>query len=204
MRTAPARDVSAAVQARADIRAGRHTGPTSGLAPGFAQANLVVLPHSYALDFLRFCVRNPKPCPLLDVTETGSPCPEALAPDADLRSDVPRYRVFADGECIDEPTDVHRYWRADLVAFLLGCSFTFEWALAAAGIPLAHQRRAHQRADVRDRPALCAGRTVPRSDGGLDASDAARRSGPRRAGDVALPGDARRPYSGRSDRPGHR
>lgn len=141
MRTVAARDVTAAARARADIRAGRHTGPTSGLAPGFAQANLVVLPEAYALDFLRFCVRNPKPCPVLDVTETGSACPDALAPDADLRSDVPRYRVFADGECIDEPNDVNRYWRADLVAFLLGCSFTFEWALTAAGIPLAHQRQ---------------------------------------------------------------
>ncbi len=127
------------VAARARIRAGDHRGPTSGLAPGFAQANLVVLPADDAVDFLRFCVRNPKPCPLLEVTDTGSPVPTTLAPDADLRTDVPRYRVFREGRLVDEPTDVTDYWRDDLVAFLRGCSFTFEWALVAAGLPVAHQ-----------------------------------------------------------------
>ena len=125
--------------ARSRIRIGQHTGPTSGLAPGFAQANLVILAEADALDFLRFCVRNPKPCPLLEVTDGGSIHPTTLAPSADLRTDVPRYRVFRDGELVDEPTDVVSYWRDDLVAFLLGCSFTFEWALAAAGLRLAHQ-----------------------------------------------------------------
>ena len=134
---APASD--AAVAARACIRSGGHSGSTSGLAPGFAQANLVVLPADDALDFLRFCVRNPKPCPVLEVTDTGSPRPTSLAPDADLRTDLPRYRVFRHGQLVDEPTDVLRYWRDDFVAFLLGCSFTFEWALASAGLPLAHQ-----------------------------------------------------------------
>ena len=133
------RTVESALAARARIRSGDHVGPTSGLAPGFAQANLVVLPAEDALDFVRFCVRNPKPCPLLEVTDTGSPRPTTLAPDADLRTDLPRYRVFRAGEFADEPTDVTRYWRDDLVGFLLGCSFTFEWALAAAGLPLAHQ-----------------------------------------------------------------
>ena len=128
-----------AVTARARIRAGEHAGPTSGLAPGYAQANLVVLPVDDALDFLRFCVRNPKPCPVLEVTDTGSARPKFLAPDADLRTDLPRYRVFRDGELVDEPTDLMQHWRNDLVAFLLGCSFTFEWALASAGLPLAHQ-----------------------------------------------------------------
>ena len=127
--------------ARSRIRIGEHTGPTSGLAPGFAQANLVVLPAGDALDFARFCVRNPKPCPLLEITDTGSPHPTALADDADLRTDLPRYRVFENGALVDEPTDVGRYWRDDLVSFLLGCSFTFEFALAAAGLPLAHQRQ---------------------------------------------------------------
>ena len=98
-----------------------------------------MLPETHALDFLRFCVRNPVPCPLLEVTDAGSPRPGGLAADADLRTDIPRYRVFRDGVCVDEPTDITRYWSADLVAFLLGCSFTFEWALAAAGLPLAHQ-----------------------------------------------------------------
>jgi uncharacterized protein YcsI (UPF0317 family) len=125
----------------ARIRIGEHTGPTSGLAPGYAQANLVVLPADDALDFARFCVRNPKPCPLLDVTDTGSPNPTAFSRAADLRTDLPRYRVFADGALVDEPTDVTRYWRDDLVSFLLGCSFTFESALASAGLPLAHQRQ---------------------------------------------------------------
>ena len=126
--------------ARARIRIGQHTGPTSGLAPGYAQANLVVLPVEHALDFARFCVRNPKPCPLLEVTETGSPNPVVLSRNADLRTDIPRYRVFENGRLIDEPTEVKQYWRDDLVSFLLGCSFTFESALAAAGLPLAHQR----------------------------------------------------------------
>ncbi len=136
-------DVSASdlADARARIRIGEHTGPTSGLAPGFAQANLVILPAGDALDFLRFCVRNPKPCPLLEVTDTGSPNPTALSRDADLRTDLPRYRVFRSGSLVDEPTDVTRYWRDDLVSLLLGCSFTFEWALAAAGLPLAHQQQ---------------------------------------------------------------
>ena len=133
------RTAEPAVAARARIRAGHCVGPTSGLAPGFAQANLVVLPADNALDFARFCVRNPKPCPLLEVTDTGSPRPMTLAPDADLRTDLPRYRVFADGRLVDEPTDATRYWRDDFVSFLLGCSFTFEWALTAAGLALAHQ-----------------------------------------------------------------
>jgi uncharacterized protein YcsI (UPF0317 family) len=128
-----------AVSARARIRAGDHTGPTSGLAPGFAQANLVILPADEALDFLRFCVRNPKPCPLLEVTDTGSPHPAGLAADADLRTDLPRYRVFRDGQLVAEPVDIADHWRTDLVSFLLGCSFTFEWALTAAGLPVAHQ-----------------------------------------------------------------
>jgi uncharacterized protein YcsI (UPF0317 family) len=129
----------AAVAARARIRCGEHTGSTSGLAPGFAQANLVVLPADDALDFLRFCVRNPQACPVLEVTDTGSARPATLAPDADLRTDLPRYRVFRRGELVDEPTNVLHLWRDDFVGFLLGCSFTFEWALASAGLPLAHQ-----------------------------------------------------------------
>ena len=133
------RTAESATAARARIRTGEHVGPTSGLAPGFAQANLVVLAADDALDFLRFCVRNPKPCPLLEVTDTGSPRPSTLASDADLRTDLPRYRVFRDGELVDEPTDVTRHWRDDLVGFLLGCSFTFEWALTGAGLPVAHQ-----------------------------------------------------------------
>jgi uncharacterized protein YcsI (UPF0317 family) len=119
-------------------RAGELTGPTPGLAPGFVQANLVVVPRDLAFDFLLFCQRNPKPCPLLDVTEPCSPEPLLVAPGADLRTDLPRYRVYKRGELIDEPTDLRRWWRDDLVAFLLGCSFTFENALIQAGVSVRH------------------------------------------------------------------
>jgi uncharacterized protein YcsI (UPF0317 family) len=98
----------------------------------------VILPEEYAFDFLKFCVRNPKPCPVLEVTDVGSPVPSVLAPEADLRTDVPRYRVYENGELIDEPSDVRSYWRDDLVSFLIGCSFTFERALLDAGLYLAH------------------------------------------------------------------
>src|SRR3954453_5377377 len=103
-----------------DLRQLAHRGeldrPTAGLALGFVQANLVVVPRDLAFDFLLFCQRNPKPCPLLDVTEPGSPEPRLVAPGADLRTDLPRYCVYRNGELIDEPTDLHRWWRDDLVA----------------------------------------------------------------------------------------
>jgi uncharacterized protein YcsI (UPF0317 family) len=127
-----------AQQARQAIRRGEWNRPTAGLAPGFTQANLVVLPREDAFDFMRFCLRNPKPCPLLEVTDPGSPEPAETAPGADLRTDVPRYRVYRDGELAGEPTDVADEWRDDLVAFLIGCSFTFERALLAQGLPVRH------------------------------------------------------------------
>src|SRR6266704_2997563 len=111
---------------RLEARQGKLSGPTPGLALCYVQANLVVVPRDLAFDFLLFCQRNPKPCPLLDVTEAGSPEPTFVAPGADLRTDLPRYRVYRDGEVIDEPADLNRWWRDDLVGFLLGCSFTFE------------------------------------------------------------------------------
>jgi uncharacterized protein YcsI (UPF0317 family) len=119
-------------------RSGEHTGSTAGLALGHVQANLVVVPRDLAFDFLLFCQRNPKPCPLLDVTEPGSPEPKLVAPGADLREDLPRYRVYQHGELVDEPVNLHGWWRDDLVGFLLGCSFTFENALLQAGVPLRH------------------------------------------------------------------
>lgn len=125
-------------QARAAIRKGEWTAPTAGLAMGYAQANLVVLPKRYAFDFLLFCQRNPKPCPLLEVVEEGRFRPEALAPDADLRTDLPRYRVYRDGRLADSPTEIARYWEDDFVSFLLGCSFSFEEAMLRAGLPLRH------------------------------------------------------------------
>lgn len=123
-------------EARAAIRSGRWAQQTAGVAAGFVQANLAILPAADAGDFLEFCRLNPKPCPLLDVTEPGSPIPVKTAPEADLRTDLPRYRVFEDGELVAEPTDISQWWRDDLVAFLLGCSFTFEPALIEAGVPV--------------------------------------------------------------------
>ncbi|MBA4116958.1 MAG: putative hydro-lyase [Rubrobacter sp.] len=125
-------------EVRARIRAGEYAGPTAGLAAGFAQANLVVLPEEYAFDFLKFCVRNPKPCPVLEVTEAGSPKPMVTASGADLRTDVPKYRVYEHGELVEEPQDILHLWREDFVGFLTGCSFTFEAALLAAGLRIAH------------------------------------------------------------------
>ena len=123
---------------RARIRANELDMATSGLAPGYLQANLVVVPHAVAFDFLLFCQRNPKPCPILEVLDAGSSEPQRTAPGADLRTDLPRYRVFEQGELVEEPTDVRRWWRPDLVTFLLGCSFSFEDAMLAAGLPLRH------------------------------------------------------------------
>ena len=135
----------AALQTGAQVRqAARRrelTGQTSGLAQGFAQANLVILPAEFASDFLLFCQRNPKPCPLLDVTEAGDPVPHRAAPDADLRTDLPRYRVWKDGELVSEPEDIGDLWRSDFVSFVIGCSFTFEGALLRAGIPVRHVER---------------------------------------------------------------
>jgi uncharacterized protein YcsI (UPF0317 family) len=113
-------------------------GQTSGLADGFAQANLVVLPAAFAADFQEFCRRNPKPCPLLDVTDPGNPVPSRLAADADLRTDLPRYRVWKQGELTAEVADLRELWRDDFVSFLIGCSFTFESALLRAGLSVRH------------------------------------------------------------------
>jgi len=126
---------------REAARAGTLTGQTSGLAPGYAQANLVVLPRELAPDFLLFCQRNPKPCPLLDVTEPGDPVPRRAAPQADLRTDLPAYRVWKDGQLIAEPGHLMSLWRDDFVAFVIGCSFTFEGALLRAGVPVRHIHR---------------------------------------------------------------
>ena len=130
--------MTAAREIRTACRHGEFTGQTSGRAAGFAQANLVVLPRDWADDFLLFCQRNPKPCPLLAVTDAGSPAPETVAADADLRTDLPRYRVWENGELIAEPGDITDRWQDDFVSFLIGCSFTFEAALERAGVPARH------------------------------------------------------------------
>jgi uncharacterized protein YcsI (UPF0317 family) len=111
--------------------------PTAGLARGFAQANLIVVPLESAADFELFARRNPGPCPLLGISEPGHPV-TSLAPGADLRTDLPAYRIWENGECVAEPADIRGYWRDDLVSFLIGCSFTFEAALLDAGVPVRH------------------------------------------------------------------
>jgi len=125
-------------EVRRQIREGKWRKPTAGLAPGYVQANLVVLPRDLAYDFLVFAQRNPKPCPIIEVTDVGSPEPRLSAPEADLRTDVPGYRIYRQGELAGEVTNLLGVWTQDLVAFLLGCSFTFETALLQAGVPVRH------------------------------------------------------------------
>ncbi|MGA7984576.1 MAG: putative hydro-lyase [Burkholderiales bacterium] len=124
--------------ARRAIRSGAHAGQTAGLAPGYVQGNVCILPREYADDFFVYCQRNPKPCPLLAASDPGDPRLPALAGDLDIRTDVPSYRVFRDGEHVEDVRDIRELWRADLVAFVLGCSFSFEEALIEAGLPLRH------------------------------------------------------------------
>jgi uncharacterized protein YcsI (UPF0317 family) len=129
---------SEAAVARGAIRRGEWTQHTSGLAERHVQGNLVILPRALADDFLRYCQRNPKPCPLLAMSEPGDPRLPALGADIDIRTDVPRYRVWRHGELVDEPTDVSALWRDDLVSFVIGCSFSFEQALLDEGLTLRH------------------------------------------------------------------
>jgi uncharacterized protein YcsI (UPF0317 family) len=148
---------------------GRFTGPTAGQAPGFVQANVLILPADYADEFAEFCRNNDRPCPLLARAAPGDPRPldatgRPAAADADLRTDVPRYRVFHHGVAdAREPTDIRALWRDDLVGFLLGCSFTFENALARAGLPARHVE---------------AGRNVPMFRTSLSCRPAGRFAGP--------------------------
>lgn len=123
---------------RQAIRNGTLGGVTAGLGRNYVQANLAVLPRAQAYDFLLFCQRNPRPCPLIEVCDAGSAVPAAVAPDADLRTDIARYRIYEHGELAAEVDDIRPHWRDDLVAFLIGCSFTFEWALLDAGVRLWH------------------------------------------------------------------
>jgi uncharacterized protein YcsI (UPF0317 family) len=125
-------------EVRRQIREGKWRKPTAGLAPGFVQANLVILSRDLAFDFLLFAQRNPKPCPVIEVTDVGSPEPKRSSPGADLRTDVPKYCIYREGAFQGEVTDLRSVWREDLVSFLLGCSFTFESALLGAGVPVRH------------------------------------------------------------------
>lgn len=133
----PGPDASA-LDVRLAARSGRLQAHTSGLAREHVQVNLAILPQDLADDFHRFCELNPTPCPLLEVSEPGSPRLPGLGVDLDVRTDVPRYHVWRDGERVAETTDLHDWWRDDLVTFALGCSFSFEHALLEAGIKLRH------------------------------------------------------------------
>ncbi|CAE6810694.1 putative hydro-lyase [Paraburkholderia aspalathi] len=122
---------------RARIRAG-FSGNTSGMAPGYAQGNLVVLPKAWADDFAAYCRANPTPCPLIGMTEPGSSLVPMLGDNIDLRTDLPRYRVWRDGELVEELDDVSALWQADWVGFVIGCSLSFEHALQVAGLNVRH------------------------------------------------------------------
>lgn len=131
-------ELPSAVDVRLACRVGTLKGPTTGLAPGWEQANVVILPQKYAFDFLRFCQRNPRACPLLDVTDPGQTEPRCAAGGSDIRTDLPKYRVWRNGVLAEEPTEITELWQDDFVTFLLGCSFTFEHAMLSAGIPVRH------------------------------------------------------------------
>lgn len=130
--------VNDAAHVRSVIRQGHWTSQTSGLANGHVQGNVVILPAAEAGDFLRYCQRNPKPCPVLAVSEPGQAELPALGADIDICTDLPRYRVWRHGELVDEPTDISALWRKDMVTFVLGCSFSFEQALQEAGLRIRH------------------------------------------------------------------
>src|SRR5215469_1345934 len=138
MGAATDRAILAGARERLHIRSGEFCGPTAGRATGNVQANLVILPKALAHDFLRFAQANPKPCPVLAVSEPGDPGLPRLGEDLDVRTDLSRYRVWRHGELVDEPADVRDVWRNDLVTFALGCSFSFEQALIEEGIELRH------------------------------------------------------------------
>lgn len=125
-------------EARQLIRENKLIVPTSGISKGHIQANLAILPKEQALDFLIFAQRNPKPCPILDVTDIGNPEPKLVAKGGDLRYDIPKYRVYKKGELVDEVTDIEKYWTEDMVGFVIGCSFSFESAMLDAKIPVRH------------------------------------------------------------------
>jgi uncharacterized protein YcsI (UPF0317 family) len=149
--------LSTGLEVRLACRAGGFAGATAGLAPGFVQGNLAILPRDWADEFLRFCNANPKPCPVLAVSEAGSPLLPSIGDDLDIRTDLPRYRVWRDGELAGEPHDVHSVWRDDLVTFVIGCSFSFEEALLQSDLPIRHIERgtnvAMYRTNIPTRPA---------------------------------------------------
>jgi len=143
-------------EVRAAARNGRWRRATHGLARGYVQANMAIVPERYAFDFLRFCQRNPKPCPVIDVTDPGDPEARFAAPGSDLRVDLPGYRVFREGKLVAEVSDITDYWRPDLVAFLLGCSNSMDEVLLDAGIPQRHLESEDGRISVYVSNIMCA------------------------------------------------
>lgn len=133
-------DLSPSVAARHACRNGM-ADTTAGVANGYVQGNLAILPEKLASAFHRFCQLNPKPCPIIGMSDVGDPRIPALGIDLDIRTDLPRYRVWRDGEVVEEPTDIMAHWRDDLVAFVIGCSYSFEEALLADGLPIRHIER---------------------------------------------------------------
>jgi uncharacterized protein YcsI (UPF0317 family) len=133
--------MTSAADLRTAARRGTWRGSTAGHCPDYQQANVVILPQESAIEFAAFCTRNPTPCPLIEITRPGDPQPVRAAPGADLRTDLPAYRVYRHGELAEQRGDIRDIWRDDLVAFLLGCSFTFEHALLEAGVPVRNIER---------------------------------------------------------------
>ncbi len=129
-----ASELAVPANVRRACREGRLAATTRGLAMGFVQCNLVILREAYAYEFLLYCQRNQRACPVLEVTDTGDPEPRRLAPGADLRTDLPRYAVYQDGQRLRDETDVTHLWRDDFVAFLIGSGITFDQALEDAGV----------------------------------------------------------------------
>ena len=178
-------DLSPSVAARHACRAGMASS-TAGVANGFVQGNLAILPEKLAASFHRFCQLNPKPCPIIGMSDVGDPRIPTLGIDLDIRTDLPRYRVWRDGEVVEEPTDIMAHWRDDLVAFVIGCSFSFEEALLADDIPIRHIEQGVRRADVPHQHRMQSRRAIRRSDGGVDAAAKARGCDPRGADHLAL------------------
>src|SRR6185436_12357449 len=125
------------LQARLDCRSGM-AATTAGVANGYVQGNLAILPEKFASAFHRFCQLNPKPCPIIGMSDVGDPRIPALGLDLDIRTDIPQYVVWKDGEAIDRPYEVNKYWRDDLVSFVIGCSYSFEEPMMADDLPIRH------------------------------------------------------------------
>jgi len=151
------------LQLRALVRNGEFADQTAGQAPDFLQGNVVILPRAHAPDFLRFCLNNPKPCPLIGLSKPGDPALPSLGTDIDIRFDVPRYRIYRDGVLTEDVTSIDSLWTDDLVTFILGCSFTFEEALTREGYGVRH---------------LDEGRTVPMFKSSIETISSGIFSGP--------------------------